>query len=263
MATKEHVRYFGGTGANQAFYAARLSKKPPILVGSVGSDGNDYLSFLKKNNIDISNIRSIKDHLTAMGSVITDTNNNQIWMYSKAAMYFDKDIDLSAIVSSAKNPFVIIAPTEELAMEKYLRVCIDNEVPFAFDPAFYVPQLKKDVLAEGVKQATIVFGNDYEIQFISRRLEQDIRNNIKKGNMVITTYGEKGSSITTSDDSINIESIPAKFVDPTGAGDAYRSGFICAYLEGKPLKEAGKQAAKTASIAIEAKGTINEAFTRN
>jgi sugar/nucleoside kinase (ribokinase family) len=46
-------------------------------------------------------------------------------------------------------------------------------------------------------------------------------------------------------------------VDPTGAGDAWRGGFIAGILESKPVFESLLQANALASFAVEKYGTVN------
>ena len=52
-----------------------------------------------------------------------------------------------------------------------------------------------------------------------------------------------------------------KVAEPTGAGDAYRAGFLYGYSRQWPLKICGQLAAVTASFAIEHVGTQIHAFT--
>jgi sugar/nucleoside kinase (ribokinase family) len=55
---------------------------------------------------------------------------------------------------------------------------------------------------------------------------------------------------------------PAKVIDPTGAGDAYRAGFVSAFLDGRSLEECGRLASWVASKAIEYYGAQQHRFTR-
>ena len=70
---------------------------------------------------------------------------------------------------------------------------------------------------------------------------------------MVTTYGKDGSSIYT-DNEIKIDAILRETVDPTGAGDSYRAGFLKAYLNGEDLESCGKFASSVASFIVEAEG---------
>jgi len=60
---------------------------------------------------------------------------------------------------------------------------------------------------------------------------------------------------------IKIITIPSyqvkKVIDPTGAGDAWRGGFVGGLLENKPLIDCLKLGNVMASFAIEKYGTVN------
>ena len=81
--------------------------------------------------------------------------------------------------------------------------------------------------------------------------------------MVVTTLGRQGSRITTRDGSISIPSAPpVREADPTGAGDAYRSGLVAGLLRGLDHATAGRVAALAATYAVEQVGTIEHHYTR-
>jgi malate dehydrogenase (oxaloacetate-decarboxylating) len=58
------------------------------------------------------------------------------------------------------------------------------------------------------------------------------------------------------------EAKAAGAVDPTGAGDAYRAGFIAGYLQKKSLDVCGRMGAVAAAYAVETHGTINHYYTQ-
>lgn len=54
---------------------------------------------------------------------------------------------------------------------------------------------------------------------------------------------------------IKIKALGRKVVDPTGAGDSYRAGFLVSYLKGNDLETCGKFATTVASFVIESEGS--------
>ena len=74
----------------------------------------------------------------------------------------------------------------------------------------------------------------------------------------------KGSRITTRDGAVDIPAAPAvRELDPTGAGDAYRSGLVAGLLRGLDLYSAGCIASLAATFAVEHIGTIEHSYTRD
>jgi adenosine kinase len=54
---------------------------------------------------------------------------------------------------------------------------------------------------------------------------------------------------------------PTRLVDPTGVGDAYRSGVMLGWLHGLPWPVAGRVGALAATYALEHLGTQAHAYT--
>ena len=67
---------------------------------------------------------------------------------------------------------------------------------------------------------------------------------------------------------IVIDAIPTEAIDPTGAGDSYRAGFLSRFLNGESLEESAKFASSVSSFIIQHQGcqtnmpTFDEAFER-
>ena len=262
IVTESHKKSFGGTAGNQAFYLSRLGLKPFIYT-TVGNDFNEYKIFLKKNKISISFIKIYKDLPTASGYVMTDIHDNQIWMFSAGAMKEAKRLALADIKSlDLEDSFVLISPTDLDAMVNFVNECCNLNIDFAFDPAFFIPNFPKNVLENGVKTAKIIFGNDYEISFIEKRIGKKLTQLINKNQILIKTLGNQGSEIFNKGKWTKIGIYKTKTVDPTGAGDAYRAAFLFGYLQNLPLKTCGWMGAVTASFAVEMKGTMNLKFTK-
>ena len=83
-----------------------------------------------------------------------------------------------------------------------------------------------------------------------------------KVQILITTLGEKGSTIQTKDQTLQINPAkPKEVVDPTGAGDAFRAGFLAGYIKGLDLRTCGQMGSVAACYVIEKYGTSNHKFT--
>lgn len=277
VITDEYKKSFGGTAGNQAFYLGRLGLKP-YAYASVGNDFAEYNRFLVKNHVDTQFVKSYKNIASAAGFAMADKRDNQIWMYSIGAMKHARKLKLSSIYSSSnveknqrtsslqgrtlKDIFVVIAPNDLQAVINYVHESVKLKLDFAFDPAFYVPHLSKELLLKAVKYAKIIFGNDYEIAFIEKKVGKKLSSLLKKSQVLVKTLADKGSEMFHDGKWTKVGTYKTKTVDPTGAGDAYRSGFLYGYLNNKSVKECGQMGAVTASFAVEIKGTMNLKFGR-
>lgn len=247
---------FGGTGGNIAYNLALLGIKVKI-VAAAGSDSDEYISWLAKHKIDVSEIKKFKDVLTAAGFVITDKQDNQIWNFYGGAMRQARRLSLLSI--KVRPSLVVIAPNDPKAMIQYAKECQKNHWDYLFDPAFYIPSISKKDLAVVVKKAKIVIGNDYEITMLKRKIG-DFET---EKQIWITTLGEKGSVVRQGGIEYKVPAAkPKKVVDPTGAGDAYRAGFVAGYLQGLALKICGRMGAVCAAYTVEKYGTQTHKFNR-
>lgn len=247
---------FGGTGGNIAYNLALLGIKVR-LVAAIGSDGNDYLIWLKQNGVDVNRVKKFNDILTASGFVITDTKDNQIWSFYGGAMRRASQLSLQSI--KLKPDLVVIAPNDPQVMIQYAKECQKRSWNYLFDPAFYIPMISKKDLALAVKRAKIVIGNDYEITMLKRKIG-DVET---ERQMWITTLGEKGSIIRQGGKEWKIPAAKVRsVVDPTGAGDAYRAGFVAGYVAGEAVPVCGRMGAVCAAYTVEKYGTQTHKFSQ-
>ncbi|MCM1252089.1 MAG: sugar kinase [Clostridium sp.] len=68
--------------------------------------------------------------------------------------------------------------------------------------------------------------------------------------------GANGAYVADREQGYDILPYPCKPIDPIGAGDAFNAGFLCALLEKRSVKEAGKMAAVAGALATESYGDI-------
>lgn len=250
---------FGGTGGNIAYNLALLGVKAE-LVAAVGSDGDEYIGWLVKNKVGIEGVKKFSDVLTACGFVITDRRDNQIWNFYGGAMRQARRLSLLSI--KVRPSLVVIAPNDPKAMIQYAKECQKNHWDYLFDPAFYIPSLSKPDLAMAVSGAKVVIGNDYENTLLERKIANG-KWRIANSQIQITTLGEKGSVVRQGDKKYKIPAAKVRaVVDPTGAGDAYRAGFVAGYLQGLALKVCGRMGAVCAAYTVEKYGTQTHQFSR-
>ncbi len=249
----------GGNSGNIAYTLSLLGVASGIL-SNAGDDFEPYAKFLKQHNIGIKNIKILPGESTATAVIMTDQSDNQISAFYPGAM--KQNINLSLKSINPKPDFVIITPDLPEAMSKFALECKELSIPYLYDPGMQLPRLSDSQLSEGISGAQILIGNDYEMGMILKRLklfEEDLVNRV---GILITTLGERGSLIRTSDMKLQIPSAkPDEVVDPTGAGDAYRSGFLAGFLRGLDLKVCGQIGSIASCYAIEKYGTTNHTFT--
>lgn len=257
----EHLsKQFGGTAGNVA-HTLKLLGLDPLILAPVGNDFDPYQKFLETNNIQITHIVKHANVSTSAYFVMTDKTDNQIGAFFVGATKYAKDLSVGDALSSEN--FVILAPTDPEAMKKYVKECRARGLPYLYDPAFQTATFTAEELREGIEGAQILIGNDYEIALMKEKLEISHEELIMMVPILITTLGGKGSIIETRHDSIGVAAAkPKNMSDPTGAGDAYRAGFLAGYLRKFPLEVCGQMGSVAAVYTVEKYGTQTHTFTK-
>ncbi|MDZ4229042.1 MAG: carbohydrate kinase family protein [Patescibacteria group bacterium] len=250
-------RHFGGTGANQAYTLALLGWRPR-LAATVGTDFGSYRSHLTKAGVDLSLVKKVKDK-TATGWAMTDRDNNQVWGFYSGAMKYASGVSLKDELTS--HDWLMITPNDPRAMVNYARQAAKINASCLYDPAVQIPRFSRQQLQQGVKAAKIIIGNDYEVALLMKQSGLTQKQLLKDKRILISTGGAKGSLVITAGEKILIPIAQAKSaVDPTGAGDAYRAGFLAGYLKQLSLPVCGRMGALAAAYTVERFGTQTHHF---
>jgi len=248
---------FGGTAGNIAYNLALLGEQPEI-ISSVGADFAQYRSHLMIAGIDPHTIHEIDGELTASAFILTDQADNQIaaFHFGGGARAYDAQVDVEG------RALAIVAPgciPDMTAMPAYFR---SQGMRYLYDPGQALSALTPEQLKDGMTGAQILFASDYEFHLIKEKTGLDQLQLLELVPTLVITYAGEGSHIISRDDEIKVASTVAKeVVDPTGAGDAYRAGFMKGMFWGLPLRSCGQLASCVAAYAVENYGTQTHEFT--
>ncbi len=247
----------GGTAGNIAYNLALL-KTPVSVVGMAGHDFPEYAKFLENTGVDISKIQTAENNLTSSAFIMTDKADNQITAFYPGAMKDATQLSLDGLTTD----FVVVSANNPEAMVKFAKQCQELNIKYMLDPGMQLPRLTDEELRSGIKGAEILIGNDYEISLLKEKLMLDDKQLLEQVKILITTLGEKGSTIQTKNQTLQIPAAKLNQVlDPTGAGDAFRAGFLAGFTKGLNLQACGQIGSVAACYAIEKYGTTNHKFT--
>ncbi len=252
----------GGVAANVA-YTNKLLGGHPTILATVGHDFGDYRRWLEDQGLPTDQIIEIPEDLTATFFVSTDLDQNQIANFYTGAMAHARDYSLASR-NLQDAALVLISPNDPLAMVAYAKECKELGVPFAYDPSQQLARLSEEDLKESVPGAKFLLCNEYEIAVIQNKTGwsmDEIRNLVE---VLVVTYGKKGSVIYTDGLEYEIPIAPLDHIDdPTGAGDAFRGGFFAAWQAGLSWDVAGRVGALCSTYALENIGTTTHRFTQD
>ena len=252
----------GGTAGNIAYALSLLGEKPTIMA-TIGRDHQSYFQWLYRHDIPRDGIRIIEEEFTASAHIITDRLDNQITGFNPGAMKHPSLFELGQ--ADPQDSIAIVSPSSLADMMAYSNTCRSKGIKFIFDPGQSLPMWQAEDLIESISGAHILISNDYELQMIMNLTKLDKKQLLGSVDVIITTRGENGSVIATSESEVSVPAVPrpATLVDPTGAGDAYRGGLIKGLVDGKALEESAVLGTVCASFAIECQGTQEYSFTKD
>jgi adenosine kinase len=244
----------GGVAANIAHGIAQLGERP-VLLGSVGPDAFTYMKELKAAGIDTARVHT-SQLPTASFNVMTDSDDNQIGGFYPGAMSDSKKLSLEPW--AGQDVLVCISAHDPAGMRSQVEECKRYGLRLVYDPGQQVSNSPAEDLAAGVKAAEVLIANDYELGVLSEKTGLPVGDIKSRVPVVVTTLGKEGSVIEGAKVKQPIKvpaCTPAKVVDPTGAGDAYRAGFLYGYLRQWQLRECGLLGSAVASYIVEHHGT--------
>jgi len=234
---------WGGTGGNIAFNL-RLLGEDPLLLATVGSDFDAYADWFDQHGIRRDHLRVLEDNFTAQAFITTDLDSNQLIVFHPGAMSRAHEAKLSDI--SEEISFGIVSPNGKEAMVDYAAELKSRGVPCVVDPGQQLPTFEGDELLDLFTGASILVVNDYEWLLCQEKTGLDEDAIAERVGALVVTRGAEGSLVRRGGLGVGFEiesarsEIPcvqaAKVTDPTGCGDAYRSGLLHALARGLSLE---------------------------
>ncbi|HDH51164.1 MAG TPA: carbohydrate kinase family protein [Nitrospirae bacterium] len=253
------VEKFGGTAGNIA-YSLSLLKENSVILATIGKDHARYFDWLKGNGISAEGIKVIHEEFTAGAYITTDKADNQITGFNPGSMKHQSGYKFNNV--KPEDSIAVIAAGNLQDMIEYAATYKSRGINYICDPGQSLTSWEGKDLADWIKGSIMLISNDYELDMIMRKTGLDKKNLLKKTKTIITTLGEKGSVISTSEGDTSIPAAKIiNILDPTGAGDAYRAGLVKGIVMGKDIETSAKIGAVAATYAIEHYGTQEHYYT--
>ncbi|MEO8004580.1 MAG: carbohydrate kinase family protein [Betaproteobacteria bacterium] len=253
-------REFGGCAGNIA-YSLKMLGGDPLIMATVGDDYEPYSVRLDRLRLSRAHIRQVPNAFTAQAFITTDLDNNQIIAFHPGAMNFSHE---NHIADAKDVGLGIVAPDGRDGMIQHAREFHEAGIPFIFDPGQGMPMFDGNDLMNFIRHADYVTANDYEAKLLQERTGKSIEELSKLVKAVIVTQGGQGSLVVVDGKTEVIPAVkPARVVDPTGCGDAYRAGLLYGMANHLDWATTGRLASLLGSIKIAERGAQNHRFTRD
>ena len=251
-------REYGGCAGNIA-YTLNLLGGDVMPMATVGTDFAPYGQWMEECGISQKHITVIDNSFTGQAFITTDQDDNQITAFHPGAMGESHQ----NMVSQADNISIgIVSPDGRDGMIEHARQFKEAGIPFIFDPGQGMPMFGEQELKIFLEQATWLTVNDYEMQMFLDKTGLTPAEVSSQVEALIITRGGEGAEIVTKDKNIMIPAVEAEAIeDPTGCGDAFRSGLLFGLMNNLDWEVTGRIASLLGSIKIAHHGTQNHHFT--
>lgn len=247
-------RVFGGTAGNVSAVLASLGERASV-VSLAGEDfpGSDYERHLHDLGVETKHIAIKKGAHTSRSYAPVVESTGELVFYFEPMPGF-RTLPAPRITPSPED-FIHIATGEPAFNRRLVESAPGARI--SFDPGYDAPRYSKEDLEFIFRRTLILSMNETELEALLKTTgktswKQLFGYGIR---VIVITHGARGSEAHTQEHSYTVNSFTkTATVDPVGAGDAYRAGFLAAYAKGMPVHECAKIGSSAASFIKEGPG---------
>lgn len=270
--TRDYHRYLGGSPANVAMNCKRLGLNS-TMVSAVGNDGFGEYIFKRLEEVGINpeNIKKLDNKSTSVIFVSKSNGTPDFIAYRDADCSISEDQITDKMLSQTK----IYHTTCFALSKKPAQTAILNKAEEAFKKGCklsidlnYAKELwnSKEEALDIIKtyckfNPLIKISEDDMLRLFEKELpHQEIFNFFHNLGVetVCLTLGSKGVKLSQlNKEIIHLPAIKIEnVIDTTGAGDAFWSGFLFAYIKERPIQECLQVALKLAALKLQNVGRL-------
>ncbi|MDP5106525.1 MAG: carbohydrate kinase [Polaribacter sp.] len=270
--TRDYHRYLGGSPTNVAMNSARLGLKS-MMVSTVGNDGFGEYIFkrLAEVGVDIKNIKKLENNPTSVIFVSKSEGTPDFIPYRDADYQISEDqIPTKTLTNTNIFHTTCFALSKEPAQSTILKKA-EEAYNLGCKLSIDLNYAKK--LWQSQEHALKVIKTYCSFNPLIKISEDDMLRLFEKQlpheeifkffhdlgvDTICLTLGSNGVKLAQlGKEIIELPAIKVeKVMDTTGAGDAFWSGFLFAYIKEKPIEECLQVALKLAALKLQNVGRL-------
>lgn len=239
FVVNDRKRYFGGVAGNIA-YGLQLLDTPVSICGAVGEDAADYLDRMKEWGADRSNVQVLEGN-TPLAFITSDTEENQIAHFAPGVIG-----EGSPAPQIPASDYLLVGAENKARM----LAALDAEAKIIFDPGQMIHTFTHEERIEALSKCEMLIVNSYEWELLKEEQEHAPA-------IVIITRGGEGVSLIQNGEMQEFACDAVEALDPTGAGDAFRAGFLTGLMNKESLEQCIALGQKMGRACVQTQGTQN------
>jgi len=257
------IEISGGSAANTAAGLSSIGRRA-VFVGKVADDvlGEIFAHDIRSAGVDF--VGSVAHGTVGevgtgrcLVCVTPDAERTMSTSLGVAAQIGPDDVD-DSIIDNAKIMYVEGYLWEDpLAKETIRRLMRSAEakgtrVAFTLSDGFCVDRHRTEFLELITEHVDILFANTDEIcsLFETDSFEDALSQSTGLSSIVCVTRSEKGSTVVTANERLDVDAVFVVPVDTTGAGDLYAAGFLAGWTAGHDLETSARMGSIAAAEVI-------------
>lgn len=247
--------FSGGKGLNQSIALAKAGVSV-YHAGIIGDDGGILLDTLKANGVNTEFVRRLPGRGGHTIIQVDKSGQNCILVYGGTNRKFTKEF-VDEVLESFEEGDILLLQNEVNLLAYMIDRAHQKGMTVALNPSPCDDALKECELSK----VSMFLINEIEGGQMTGESEPDkilkkLRQKYPDAKIVLT-LGGNGSVYQDRDMLCRQEIFPVKAVDTTAAGDTFTGYFISSMIDGLPVQEGLRMAAKASAIAVSRKGAAD------
>ena len=252
QASKSRQIFCGGKGLNQSIALAKAGI-PVYHAGLIGEGGEPLLEVCKENGVNTEFIRQILGPCGHTVIQVDRNGQNCILLFGGSNRSMTKEF-VDSVLDSFDEGDIILLQNEINELDYIIDRAYEKKMMIILNPSPFDSALEKCDLSK----ISLFLMNEIEGFQITGEKEPDrilakVKELYPKAKVVLTLGGD--GSVYQDETGIYRQGIfKVKAVDTTAAGDTFTGYFISSIIDGMPVQDGLKLAAKASAIAVSRPG---------
>lgn len=252
LASSERNTFCGGKGLNQSIALAKAGI-PVYHAGMIGEGGEILLETCQENGVNTQFIRKIEGPCGHTVIQVDKDGQNCILLFGGSNRRMTREF-VDEVLDSFEKGDIILLQNEINELDYIIDRAYEKEMMIILNPSPYDSALE----ACDLSKVSLFLVNEIEGFQITgekepRQILEAIRRQYPKAGIVLTLGGD-GAVYQNGDVVFRQGIFKVKAVDTTAAGDTFTGYFISSIIDGMPVEEGLKLAAKASAIAVSRPG---------